>query len=168
MIVDKIKGKEKAPAKGGIKLDDAQEADADLATAIGVRVMHEPDMMGALEQLLGSAEPVMAMGQFISQLVMNIKEKSDQSGMPIDDMVWMAKGGVVDRLIDQASLLAETFGVDMPASAEPAVMQEVMNVIKLAGSAGQGGGQPQPQGAPVAGPPSPQGSPMGRDTGGMV
>jgi hypothetical protein len=154
VLVDKLKGK-KQPAKN--QLSDEQEADADLATAIGRNVIANPDMQQAMSQLVKSADPVMALGQFVSQLVMNVKEKAQQSDMPIDDMVWMASGGVVERLIEESAILAETFGVDVPKAAEAAIYEEVMNVLKMASKAGS---QPQQPGAPQGQPQPTQGGPQ--------
>lgn len=147
MLVDKLK--DKSSKNKRTSLSEEQEADADLATAIGVRLMNEPDMQQAIGQLVNSAEPTMAIGQFVGQMVMNIKEKSMQAQMDIDDQVWLAEGGVVDRLIEQASLEAESFGVSLPRGAEAAVQEEVMNVLKLAASSGQGGQPQQQAGSPM-------------------
>lgn len=169
MIMQELKKGQPSPEQGS-QLSEEQEVDADLATAMGIRVMADPKTQEGLGQLVGAAEPSMALGQFIAQLVLNIKEQSEKAGMPIDDMVWMADGGVVDRLIDQARIDVEDFGVSIPAGGEDVINEEVMNVLKLASKSGSAP-QEAPQGA--GGPPLLQGppggaSPIGRETGGMI
>lgn len=149
-LIEKLKGEE-APKQGKKNpLSEEAEADANLATALGVKFMLEPDMQQNMGKMLSAADPVMAMGQFLSQMIMNIKEQADANGLALDDQIWLARGGVVERLFDQGSMIAESMGIDLPASAEPAVVKEVMNVLKMAAQSGQGGAQQQaPQGPPM-------------------
>ena len=149
------------------KLSKEQEVDADLATAMGLKVISDPSISQALGELTSSAEPNMALGQFVAQLVMTIKEQSQQNDMAIDDSVWLANGGVVDRLIDQLRIEVEDLGISIPVGDEALINEEVLNVLKLASKAGTG----QPQATQAAGPQLLQGAPqtpMGRDIGGMV
>lgn len=149
------------------KLSKEQEVDADLATAMGLKVISDPFTSQALGELTSSAEPNMALGQFVAQLVMTIKEQSQQNDMAIDDSVWLANGGVVDRLIDQLRIEVEDLGISIQVGDEALINEEVLNVLKLASKAGTG----QPQAPQAAGPQLLQGAPqtpMGRDIGGMV
>lgn len=171
MLVDKMK--EKPSPKGGKKLSKEQETDAKLASTIGLMLITNPDMEKGMIQLVQSGDPVAMLGQFIGTTIIKLKEQTMQNGLDIDDMVWMAKGGVTDRLIDQAILNLDAKGMDDLDGANDAVAEEVLNVIKLAGKIGQGGGQQQPQGgAPMgpeqqAAPQQPMGPPL-LQQGGMV
>lgn len=152
MLIDKLKGKTEEP-KGKSALSKEQEIDANLATAMGLTAMQTPQIKEAMLGMAQSADPVMAVGQFVAQMILNLKEQSMNNKVPLDDKIWMAEGGVADRIIDDAILDLTTEGVDGLAGTNDAVLEEVINVIKLAGKAGSGGQGPQ-----AAGPPMPQGA----------
>ncbi len=161
MLVDKLKGN--APKKGKSSLSKEQEIDVNLASAMGLTAINTPQISEALVGMAQSADPVMAVGQFVAQLILNLKEQSVNNNVPLDDKIWMAEGGVADRIIDEAILNLTTEGVDGLAGTNDAVLEEVMNVLKLAGQAGgppQGGAPPQQPAAPTA--------PVAPQMGGMV
>lgn len=161
-----------APNEGG-DLTDQEEQDADMATAMIGAVMSTPEMVQSLVQQTANADPIVAVGQYIADAMLNLKEQADANGLPLADKIWVARDGVADRMADQAILNIVAGGGPDLAGSEDAIYQEVINVLKLAQQAGspgdpRAGGAPaqggQPPNAAPAGPPA--GPPMG--PGGMV
>ena len=163
-LEDKFAKKE---APKGKQLSDDEETDANLATAMAASVMSSPEMIKALVEQTANAEPVMAVGQYIAEAMLNLKEQADKNGLDISDSVWTADGGVADRLIDQAVLNIVAGGGPDLEGQEEAINEEVLNVLKMAMQTGGGGGQP-PQGPQQPGPPVPAGPPAGPPQPGVM
>lgn len=146
MLLDNMK--KEAPAKGA-KRSKEQQLDLDIATSMGKTVVSNPEMQNALVQATQSAEPTMAIGQFIAQSILKLKEESINNGLELDDNIWLSDGGVADTLIDHTvkNLSGQVEGLE---GAEGAILEEVLNVVKLASQSG---------GAPQEGAPPPQGGP---------
>ena len=165
----KLLKKEQAAPKGR-RLSEEQETDARLGAALGVALISNPQMEEAIVKLVSSADPVMALGQYLGTTVLGLKQNADKNGLALDDSVWLAEGGVVDRMTDQLILNLSAKGMDDLRGQEDAIADETMNVLKMASQTGQQQqGPPQPQAgppAPVAGPPVAP-TPMGREVGGM-
>lgn len=149
----------KEPEKKGITLSEEEEADADLATAMLVTLLSNPQMEKGLQELLSSAEPTMVLGQVVGTTIMKLKEQSMKNGIDLSDNIWLAKGGVADRAIDQLAVNLHAMGG--PPVEDEAVYEETINIIKMASRAGKGG-PPQPGQQPEPGAPAPQeaGPPM--------
>jgi hypothetical protein len=150
MIVENIKGGK--PKGGKSQLTREQEIDADLVSAIAVGMLSQPQVMEGFNQMLSSGDPVAMAGQFVATSLLKMKEQSAQK-MDIDDAVWLAEGGVADRMIDQLIMNLDAEGNDGLRGAQDEIVEEVINVIKLASKSGQ-----QPQGQQPQqgmGPPAP-------------
>ncbi len=146
------------PVEGG-DLTDQEEKDADMATAMAGAVMSSPEMVQSLVQQTANADPIVAVGQYIADAMLNLKEQADANGVPLADKIWVARDGVADRMADQAILNIVAGGGPDLAGSEDAIYQEVINVLKLAQQSGApAGGQPPVNGAPAA--PAPSGPPM--------
>jgi hypothetical protein len=147
MIVDKMKNKPET--KKSSKLSKEQEVDTDLASAIAVGMLSQPQVMEGFNKMIQSGDPVAMAGQFVATSILKIQEQASQK-MNIDPNVWLAGGGVADRMIDQLIMNLEAQGDDSLRGANEEVADEVLNVIKLASKAGQGAPQERPsQHAPM-------------------
>src|SRR5688572_29721026 len=126
-----LEEKLKREAPKGADLSKEEEDDADMATAMAGAVMSSEDMVSNLVQQTANAEPVMAVGQFVAEAMLGLKEQADANGMKLADKIWTAKGGVADRLVDQAILnLVAGGGPDLEGQ-DDAIFQEVVSVIKM-------------------------------------
>lgn len=127
------------------KLSKDEEVDARLATAMGHAALSTPEIQQGLEGMLSSADPTMAAGQVLANMVMQMREQAESNNLGLSDSIWMAQGGVADRL---AETMASNIGDPNQADA---IWEEALNVFKLATKAGTQ--QQAPQGTPVpAGP----------------
>lgn len=145
------------------KLSKDEEQDTAMATAMGATVLASEQARQGIDQMMGSAEPILAIGQVVANALLHLKEQSDKQGMGFSDNIWMAQGGVADRLIKEVvrDVDART-GEDMTSQSDK-IWIEVVNFMKMAGSAGS---NPQQQGAPQQGMGQKAGVPMG-PLGGM-
>lgn len=134
----------KEPAKTK-DLSKEEEIDARLATAMGHAALATPEIKQGLEGMLSSAEPTMAAGQVLANMVMQMREQAESANLGLSDNIWMAQGGVADRL---AETMASNIGAPDQAGA---IWEEALNVFKLASKVGN-----DQQGAPAA----PQGPAM--------
>lgn len=141
------------------QLTKEEEVDARLATAMGEAALGTPEMQQGIVGMVQSAEPVMASGQVLANMIMQMKEKADEQGLNLSDRIWMAQGGVADRLADRlANTVQSLAGVPIGDQGD-AIWEEALNVFKLAMQTQQGGQAP---GAPQAPQAAPQGmGPMG-------
>lgn len=163
-IQDELK-KGAKPAKENKKgdlLTDEEETDVDLATAMANVALSMPEVTDSLDQMVQSAEPVLAIGQFIANMVLNIKEQAMTQGLNLSDKIWLAEGGVVDRIDDSVvQNLAQRTGLDLTQDMQK-IWIETLNVFKLAAKTGQAAAAKQqntpPQGAPA---PAPVGANIG-------
>jgi hypothetical protein len=94
------------------------------------------------------------LGNFLASAMDRINQKLQQKGMDLSPNIWLAEGGVVDRLLDEVEELASKAGVAFDDAVSSAVFAEVVDQLKLAGQANAKG-----QSAPPAGPPPGMGAP---------
>ena len=151
----------------GTDLSKEEEVDVNLATAMGATALYVPEMQEAIVGLAKSADPVMVAGQLVANLVINIKEQSMSRGLDFSDKIWLADGGVADRLADEICKVIDALtGEDMEQQADK-VWIEAINVLKMMkGGADQQGQQPGAAAAPGAAPMGPPANIMGQ-LGGM-
>lgn len=128
------------------ELTEEEEIDARLATAMGHAALSTPEVKQALEGMMSAAEPPMAAGQMLANLITQMKEQSDAQGLGMSDNIWMAEGGVSDRL-------SETIATNMgEPEAATAIRQEVLEVLKMGAQVGEQNAQAGAQAPPQAGP----------------
>lgn len=131
------------------KLSKDEMQDVRLLTAMGSMLVNSQEMQEGIRGLVQSAEPVVAVGQLVANMVLKMKEASTAQGLQVSDNIWMAEGGVADNVIDEVvDFLAKSEGVDLGGQ-EEMIWIECLNVLKLASKAGQG--QPQQAGPPQQG-----------------
>lgn len=142
----------------GATLTKEEEVDANLATAMGATALYVPEMQEAIVGLAQSADPVMVAGQLVANLVVNVKEQSMTRGLDLSDKIWLADGGVADRLADElCKVIDATTGQDMDGMTDK-VWIEALNVLKMMNGGPQQG---RGQGAPETAPQPAGGAPMG-------
>jgi hypothetical protein len=68
--------------------------------------------LAALQQVLqGANDAPQAIAHVLFMFVMQVKDKMEQQGMPVDDKVWLASGGALDRILfDTVGILAGVLG----------------------------------------------------------
>lgn len=133
------------------ELDKEEEVDADLATQLGISAINDPSLEEGLIGMVQSADPSMVAGQFLGQLITQIKTNLDDNNAHLSDRVWMADGGVVDRL---ASMLSERIASETGIAVAPDdIYADTAEYFKFLVHAGQANQQAQ-QGAPAPGVPA--------------
>lgn len=161
-----LTGATEAPSTG--KLNKQEQIDSDIVTGLGSKMIASEQGMEALIKGMGSADPIMAAGQFLAMSILNLNDKLMESGMNIAPRAWMAKNGYADRIAEDITLIAGQAGIEMPAKARQSIVMEAAEMLKGIKSgeeqqaqAGQMGGGQQPQPQPQ------QGAPAGPSQGGL-
>lgn len=149
---------------------DPKALDIQLAGSLTAAGLLSDEGLQAMQQVLqGSQDPAAAIGNAIFMAISKVREKLDQNDMAIDDTLWAAKGGVLDRvLFEVITALKAVLGFEAAGTSEfaQAVKQSVIQLMEQE-SAGGGEMPPQegqmpPQQAPMQpqGQPQMQGSPL--------
>lgn len=109
--------------------------------------------------LQGAADPAAAIANAVFMTLSTVREKLEQNGMPIDDKLWVTKGGVLDRVLyEVVNVLAAVMGFEQ--AGDPKFVDSLKrNVIALMEKEDAGGGMPQEE-APMP-PQEQQGGLMG-------
>lgn len=154
-----------------------EELDSDIAFGLIAKILYEDEGTDQLLNILSAKDPTPALGNLLATMIDSIGKKLAQRGMDLSPNIWLAEGGVTDRVIDQVAELAEKAGIALDDAAQSAVFAEVIDQLKMAGAAEKKGaaGPPPQEGAPppeagMVPPPMEQqqaGPPMGPMGGGM-
>lgn len=148
--------------------DNKQATDIQVAGSLVVAGLLSDEGLQALQQVLqGAKDPVAAVGNAVFMALGKVRDKLEEQGMAIDDKLWVAKGGVLDRvLFEVIAILKTVLGFEQAGTAEfaSALKGSVIQLMEQEDAGGgaqqpptggeQGGMQAPPQGAPQ-GPPSP-------------
>ena len=144
--------------------ENREATDIQVAGSLVVAGLLSDEGLQALQQVLqGAEDPVAAVGNAVFMALGKVREKLEEQGMSIDDKLWVAKGGVLDRvLFEVIAILKTVLGVEQAGTAEFASALKG-SVIELMEQEDAGGGQEQaPMGAEQGGMQAPpQGPPQG-------
>lgn len=155
---------------GGKKLSPIEELQGDIAFGITGSMMYQPEAaQSLLKAYEGGGDPAAITANFISQLVLNTAERLKAGqGPQVSDNVWMAKNGVVERLIESAAEISEAkAGMEWTPEMKQQTFMEVADIMKAGAQAMDRGAQQAQGGQPMGGqPPMPQMG-MGQPTPGM-
>jgi hypothetical protein len=139
-----------------------EELDSDIAFGLLGSLIYSEQGTQQMLNVLGAQNPAPAMGNFLASAIDRTNKKLGSKGMDLSPNIWLAEGGVVDRLLDEVAELANKAGVKFDAALQSQAFAEVIDQLKLAGQAESrsGGAGQQPPGplAPEqqeAGPPGP-------------
>jgi len=81
-------------------LDKGAKLDTQVAAGLVAAGLISDQGIQAMSQVLqGANDPVQALAHVIFMAIGKVREKLDQKGMKIDDKVWIAGGGVLDRVM---------------------------------------------------------------------
>lgn len=150
------------------------KTDIQMAGTLTAAGLLSDEGLQSLQQVLqGASDPAAAVGNAVFIALSKVREKLEQNEMSIDDKLWIAKGGVLDRvLFEVITALKAVLGFEAAGSGEfaAAVKDSVMQLMQQE-SEGQGPseanmpGQPQggmpPQGMPQQAPQGPPSALMG-------
>lgn len=151
---------------------DNKNAKQDIQIAAGLTAagLLSDEGIQMLAQVAGSeGDTPAAIGQMIFQALDNTRNMLEQRGVSIEPSVWVAKGGVLDRVIYEVVAVLDTvLGVQGAGTTEfvQALKGAVVQLMEQGGAPQgppQAGGMP-PQGMQQAGP---EGPPSGLLAGGM-
>lgn len=143
-------------------LSSEEEIMADTAFGLtGAILFSKPSRDALLQAVSGNGDPAAIVGNFISQITMKAIEKTQESGPEIAPSVWLAQGGVVERLLSAAGDLIETeSGKKFGDKEQQAAFGEVVETLKAAmhsasNSRNAREQQPGMGQQPMGGPPAP-------------
>ena len=143
--------------------DDA--IDIQVAGSLAVAGLLSDEGLQALQGVLqGAADPVAAVANAIFMALSKVREKLDSQGLSINDKLWVAKGGVLDRvLFEVCATLKAVLGFEDAASPQfaGALKQGVMDLMRQEES----GGNPAEADAQMMGQPAPPPQQGGMGTG---
>ena len=81
----------------------AQNSDAlDIQVAgslVAAGLISDEGLRALMQVLKGAQDPAMAIGNAVFMAISKVREKLDQNGMSVNDKLWMAKGGILDRVL---------------------------------------------------------------------
>jgi hypothetical protein len=141
-----------------------EDLDNEIAFGLMANTLLQQEGQQGLAEALNQGNPVPVIATMLSSLVAELAKKFESSDMEIDQAVWLAPDGAVERTIDFIDELAGPIGDD----AKTAIFSDVVDQIKLFKNQGTPG-----SGAPAGAPPMPGGSapmpapPMSPTMGGM-
>lgn len=146
-----VAGEEAAAADEA--LDVGEELDSDIGFGLLASFIYDDATTQQIQNAFSAQNPVPALAQILSAAVDKIAQKSEERGTPLSPRIWLAKGGAVDRAIDEVAEIADKLGINFPEQAQSAAFGEVVDALKLAGQAERRGkGAPPPPEAPVGAP----------------
>lgn len=134
-----------------------EATDIQVAGSLVVAGLLSDEGLQALQGVLqGASNPAAAVANAVYMALSKVREKLDSQGMPIEDKLWMANGGVLDRvLFEICGALKAIFGFQEAASPQfvNSLKQEVVALMQQEETGGSpAAAQPTPQGMPPAGP----------------
>lgn len=148
--------------KKGKTLSKEELTDVKLASSLILNPLLQDEGIAALQQAAQSAADLpAALALAIFQALGQVKDQVQQRGIPLSSKIWVARGGVLDKVIQNVCQALASIPPEIPEAVEPDFMQDVKEeVFNLMESGGQQGGQmPQEAGPPnmlAGGPPMPQ------------
>lgn len=108
--------------------------DIQVAGSLVVAGLISDEGLRALMQVLkGAQDPAMAIGNAVFMAISKVREKLDQNGMSVNDKLWMAKGGILDRvLFEVVGVVKAVLGFEAAGSPQfaRAVKQAVVSLMQ--------------------------------------
>lgn len=108
--------------------------DIQVAGSLVVAGLISDEGLRALMQVLkGAQDPAMAIGNAVFMALSKVREKLDQNGMSVNDKLWMAKGGILDRvLFEVVGVVKAVLGFEAAGSSQfaRAVKQAVVSLMQ--------------------------------------
>jgi len=108
--------------------------DIQVAGSLVVAGLISDEGLRALMQVLkGAQDPAMAIGNAVFMAISKVREKLDQNGMSVNDKLWMAKGGILDRvLFEVVGVVKAVLGFEAAGSSQfaRAVKQAVVSLMQ--------------------------------------
>lgn len=150
--------------------EEGEDLDNEIAFGLMANALLDGSGQQGIIEAVNQKNPVPVLASMIAALVVELAKRLEGSDMPIDQAVWLAPDGAVDRTIDFIDEVAGPLGEDV----KTAILSDVVDQIKLfkqkgvpgsGGDAGAmpppgaGGPPPQQSGGPTAPPPM-GGAPM--------
>ena len=128
--------------------ENREATDVQIAAGLTTAGLLSDEGLGAMEQVVGGASnPAAAIGNAVFMALSKVREKLDQQGIPIDDKLWIANGGVLDRvLFEVCATLKAVLGFE-PAGEQGFSGEVKSTVIQLMED--EDNGQSPEQGAPT-------------------
>lgn len=121
--------------------------DIQVAGSLVVAGLISDEGLRALMQVLkGAQDPAMAIGNAVFMAISKVREKLDQNGMSVNDKLWMAKGGILDRvLFEVVGVVKAVLGFEAAGSPQfaQAVKQAVVSLMQQ--ESAQAGAEATPQ-----------------------
>ena len=145
------------------KLGGDEAQDVKLATSLILTPLLKKDGVGAIQQAAQSASDLpAALAMVIFQAMGQVKSAIEQRGIPLSSKIWVARGGVLDRVIQEVCQVLASIPPEIPEVEDPEFMQDVKEEVFNLMEQEEGEGDIAPE-QEMAGPPSmlaPRGNPM--------
>lgn len=146
------KPEDQAPAEN-TALNDEEELDVNLLTAMGKKMLNEQGHQVLQTGLSQTQDPARVVGTFVSQMAMGMMQRLPPD-LHVSPRAYLAEGGFVDRLLDE---VVATHG--LPEEIKGAAFNTAVETMKAAAQSGQKGEQQGGQPPQAGGPPLSSGSP---------
>jgi hypothetical protein len=150
-----------------VELAPDEELDSDIAFGLIAKILYEDEGTDQLLNIFSAQNPAPALGNLLTTMIDNIGKKLSQRGMDLSPNIWLAEGGVVDRVIDEVAELAEGAKIKFDDALQSQVFGEVIDQLKLAGQAEKNGAQMPPEEGMGPPPPGGAGGPPPMQQGGF-
>ena len=133
---------EEAQAPEGNELSREEELDLKLAVKTAQRLMMEGGLKAIETSLNESQDPAKVVGQFLSQLILQMHEQFPKD-INVSPRIYLAEGGVLEQLLDFLEVKLK-----LPKEFSDQVFADVVEIFK---AGAQGAQQQQPQAPPGPG-----------------
>lgn len=126
---------EEASAPEGNELSREEELDLKLAVKTAEKLMMEGGLEAIETSLKESQDPAKVVGQFLSQLILQMHEQFPED-INVSPRIYLAEGGVLEQLLDFLEVKLK-----LPKEFSDQVFADVVEIFK---AGAQGSQQPQP------------------------
>lgn len=100
---------------------------------VAAGLISDEGLRALMQVLKGAQDPAMAIGNAVFMAISKVREKLDQNGMSVNDKLWMAKGGILDRvLFEVVGVVKAVLGFEAAGSPQfaQAVKQAVVSLMQ--------------------------------------
>lgn len=113
---------------------------------VAAGLISDEGLRALMQVLKGAQDPAMAIGNAVFMAISKVREKLDQNGMSVNDKLWMAKGGILDRvLFEVVGVVKAVLGFEAAGSPQfaQAVKQAVVSLMQQESEQAGAGATPQ-------------------------